>query len=183
MIVHHFRPIPFHTFDCELDKEEYYGLCSYMEGSGAMEVDENGILTDYHTQEKNFDKGEVVVWHNYVIKHCGKQLQEFIKDEKAEDVLLKAVWTQQTNGKIFHGPHTHGDCNHFKNWSFVLYVDIDPEVHEPTEYYNFEFGETFKAEPIPGKLIIWPSHIVHMQPASNSELTRSIISGNMELVK
>ena len=80
-----------------------------------------------------------------------------------------------------HHPHVHGNSD----YSWVWYLDVDPDVHKGTVFYNpvndnRDFIYESKIEK--GKVLIWPSYLLHYQPPSNSDIIRSIISGNLRVV-
>ena len=93
------------------------------------------------------------------------------------------VWTQQTMNDQHHGIHNHGEWENGSNWSWVWYIDVDPRFHKPTCYYNLPNCEEEWHAPIKeGRFVMWPSHLLHMQPASNVAKKRCILSGNLHVI-
>ena len=95
------------------------------------------------------------------------------------------LWSQKYTRGQYHGVHNHG----FSNLSCVLYVEFDPQVHEPTAFYQpFPdpfFGEISKIQPQvqEGDIILFPAVLLHESPVSRSDKTRTIMSFNIPVGK
>jgi len=186
-VIEPFKPIRFYQWDCPGSKQEYFEICEWLKQHSYLEKGNEGMYTDYHTQESEFDTdnnaNRCQIWHNFVLKYMGKNLDQWALDQGAEDLWLQNIWTQQTSKSAYHGLHNHGSWELGTNWSFVWYIECDPEVHEPTRYYSFPNAEEeYKNDIKEGRFILWPSDLLHTQLPSNVEKTRYILSGNVHLM-
>jgi len=110
---------------------------------------------------------------------------------KKYNVTVKQSWFIIYDSGGFVSPHIHGDCS----WSCVYYVQAGKESNEkngstylqPPNVARLHSGigsESFGFDvlrfiPDEGKLVVWPSHIVHGSlPYTGSE-KRVIISANL----
>ena len=116
-------------------------------------------------------------------------------------IEIKGIWFQISNGGVHHDIHTHGNCS----WSAVYIVDVDEHerrISHPsygtmngvTRFYSplFErlggaysdFGNAYLQnatadfDPIPGRLIIFPSWLPHQAMPYQGDRDRVIISFN-----
>lgn len=182
-----FKPIRFYQFDSDASKAEYFEICDWLTRHRYLEKDDQGMLTDYHTQEPEFDTDDNLkrceIWHKFVIKHMGTNLDQWAKDQGAKDLFLENIWTQQTSKQAYHGLHNHGSWEIGANWSFVWYIECDPKVHEPTRYCTYPNAEEeYKNDIKEGRFILWPSDLLHTQLPSFVEKRRCILSGNLHLI-
>lgn len=116
-------------------------------------------------------------------------------------IEIKGIWFQISNGGAHHDIHTHGNCS----WSAVYIVDVDAHdrrvtqksfrsMNGVTRFYSplFErlggayadFGNTYLQnatvdfDPIPGRLIVFPSWLPHQAMPYEGDRDRIIISFN-----
>ena len=116
-------------------------------------------------------------------------------------IEIKGIWFQISNGGIHHDIHTHGNCS----WSAVYIVDVDnydqriahksfQNMNGITRFYSplFErlggayadFGNaylqnaTIDFDPIPGRLLVFPSWLPHQAMPYQGDRDRIIISFN-----
>lgn len=177
MIETPFKPIEIYSTiieDNDMAIEDYREILDAFNQQGLI-TDSDGVKTDYHAVEAF--KYRLETWANLCLDYLSDAMEDFAENH-AKDVLdYSTIWTQITNKSNMHHPHSHGE----DGYSFVWYIDVDPEVHEPTYYlnpsppYNY-----FKPKLEKGKLLIWPSWLLHYQPPSNSDVDRYIISGNLK---
>jgi hypothetical protein len=177
MIETPFKPIEIYSTiieDNDMAIEDYREILDAFNHHNLFSTSE-GIVTDYHHAESH--KYRLETWANLCLDYLGDAMEEFSKHVN-EALDFSTIWTQITNKSNMHHPHSHGE----RGYSFVWYIDVDPEVHEPTYYLNpsppYDY---FKPELEKGKLLIWPSHVLHYQPPSNSDVDRYIISGNLKI--
>lgn len=106
------------------------------------------------------------------------------------NVNIKESWFIIYESSGFVAPHIHGNCS----WSCVYYIQCDaksgyrnggtylqkPSInrlkHDSGSKY-LEFG-THNFEPLEGKLVVWPSHIVHGSFPYVGKKKRIIVSAN-----
>ena len=95
-----------------------------------------------------------------------------------KEAKIKALWYQQYNQNDAHGWHIHGD-----NYTGVYYLQL-PEGSSKTELVNHykqdEEIQTAQIEAKEGDIIIFPSFVVHRSPKIDSDVTKTIISFNLE---
>lgn len=141
------------------------------------EVEPQQMWTDYYADESSCEY-RMKTWSSFCEHYLGDSIDEFAKANDLTSLHIKEIWTQITKGGGTHHPHTHGDVG----WSFVWYIDIDEKEHKPTFYYNSNPPYNSWAPKLEkGKLLIWPSWLLHYQPPSNSDIDRCIISGNIRV--
>ena len=181
MIETPFKPIQiFNTVIEDNDKaiEDYHEIVKAWKENGLITQqtnESNEMWTDYHaprhTHEYRLD-----TWANLCIDYFEDALTEFHETCHTGDLKYDEIWTQITKGFGTHHPHNHGQWG----YSFVWYIDVDPEVHKPTCFYNPNHPFNFwQPEMKKGQLLIWPRWLLHYQPPSNSDVDRHIISGNI----
>ena len=110
---------------------------------------------------------------------------------KKYNVTVKQSWFIIYDSGGFVTPHIHGDCS----WSCVYYVEAGKDSNEkngstylqPPNVARLHSGigsesfgfDVLRFKPDEGKLVVWPSHIVHGSlPYTGSE-KRVIISANL----
>lgn len=116
-------------------------------------------------------------------------------------IEIKGIWFQISNGGSHHDVHTHGNCS----WSAVYVVDVDPfdlrtsnktylAMNGVTRFYGpfhdrlggayADYGNaylqnsTVDFDPIPGRMIVFPSWLPHQAMPYQGERNRIIISFN-----
>lgn len=95
---------------------------------------------------------------------------------------IKNLWFQQyTNGQ-YHPPHYHGSYG----YSLILYVEFDKHIHKPTIFCNpntFDTENFYKSLDIDeGDLVIFPSNIIHYVEPVVTDVKRTIVSCNFNLI-
>ena len=92
------------------------------------------------------------------------------------------VWCQRYFKNNYHPPHDHGPIG----YSAVFYAKLDEKVHSSTVFFApFQSvdGGSGREQSImvsEGDLIIFPSNLLHMAPAHQSDKERIIISFNLQ---
>jgi hypothetical protein len=91
------------------------------------------------------------------------------------------MWYQKYYRGVSHSPHNHGHGG----WSSIIYVEFDPEVHQPTQFTS-PFNDILSGElvhfipPIKeGDMVIFPSIITHEALPNMSDIRRTIVSYNL----
>ena len=119
-------------------------------------------------------------------------------------VEIVGAWFQIANKGAFHDVHNHGNCS----WSGVYYVQVDATAQRVrntrfgvdngvTRFYgpylnrlggaHMDLGSAYlqhshvDVPPIPGRAVIFPSHLLHKAMPYEGELDRVIFSFNAQL--
>ena len=187
MIEHTFKPVHIYSGivkDNDNALEEYNKIIEDFDAKGITYIcPESKMKTDYY----GFDNPEEIAiqneeyrfntWRQFCIKYLRDPLSFLLKELKINNLEFGGIWTQITKGMQLHHPHTHRG----NDWSWVWYLDVDPSVHQGTVYYdptNLN-DHVYQAKIEQGKVLMWPSELLHYQPPSNSDIERRILSGNM----
>mgnify|MGYP003641864396 FL=1 len=114
--------------------------------------------------------------------------------EKKYRVIIKDGWFITYENGGFVAPHTHDDCS----WSCVYYVQSgkDSNKKNGATYLQSPYGrlksdvgaESYQhslknIEPIEGKLVVWPSYIIHGSYPHMGKVKKAIISANLSIVE
>ena len=121
---------------------------------------------------------------------------ENIKDKsKKLNVSFNESWFIRYNKEGFIFPHAHSNCS----WCCLYYVQIgkDASIKNGSTYFmrpyqgsydKNDFGSQYLVEdenrlfiPKEGKLLIWPSHLIHGSHPYNGDKNRTIISINSSI--
>ncbi len=186
MITEPFTPIRFFEAivpNHEECRTEYHKIVEKLKAEGLMTKEVNGptgdddtLTTDYFVLQDDKQETAMKLWHPFCMKYLHSTIVDFINDLDIKDLAFDALWSQISKGLQFHHPHNHGDIG----WSFVWYIDVDPNEHKSTVWYSPPPAyEVYQTKVVPNKIVIWPSHLIHYQPPSNSSIDRCIISGNI----
>ena len=112
--------------------------------------------------------------------------------EKKYRVIIKDSWFITYENGGFVAPHTHDDCS----WSCVYYVQSAKDSNKkngatwlsaPYSRLSSDIGsESFQHSleefiPMEGKLIVWPSYIVHGSYPAIGKVKKAIISANFSI--
>ena len=148
---------------------------------------------DLHTS-KNKEIEKVIRFMQLSVFDIYKEANEdFLKKRgkgKNYTVIVKNSWFIIYDDGGFVAPHNHGDCS----WSCVYYVQIGKnannkngatflqtpnlsKLHDGIGSESFGF-KILRVKPEEGKLVIWPSHIVHGSLPYVGNEKRIIISAN-----
>jgi len=117
---------------------------------------------------------------------------------------IQGIWFQISNGGVSHDIHTHGNCS----WSGVYVVSVDSEetrcqhpvyrhLNGATRFYSplferlggayMDFGNAYLQnsvvdfDPVPGRLIVFPSWLPHQAMAYEGSSDRVIVSFNASI--
>lgn len=137
--------------------------------------------TSYHTIVDDESKS-----HRDQVAEILNDEIEFIKNKyDRPDLFLRDSWFQLYGKTHEHSVHNHGAVG----YSFVCYIKYDTEEHKPTTFispfYNFWDGNVLSYSPkniCEGKIIFFPSSIMHFAPQNKSERERIILSGNLKKI-
>jgi uncharacterized protein (TIGR02466 family) len=117
---------------------------------------------------------------------------------------IVGCWFQIQNGMAYHDVHTHGNCS----WSGVYYVQCDQdakrrahpqlgEMNGVTRFYgpysqwlggaHMDVGNaylqknTLDVDPVPGRLVLFPSYLAHKAMPYEGDNERIIVSFNAQV--
>ena len=109
--------------------------------------------------------------------------------EKKYRVSIQASWFITYENGGFVAPHTHDNCS----WSCVYYVQSEKDSNKrngatflqaPNARLKSDIGsESYQHklenfEPIEGKLVVWPSYIIHGSYPYIGKVKKTILSAN-----
>ena len=146
---------------------------------------DHGLFTDFF-ENAGPESKELPPYAQTILGVIKPYIADFSSERRVE---FTDMWYQKYYKGVQHQVHTHGHSG----WSCVMYVEFDPEVHEPTQFYSpFKNPwngnlETFQPPVTEGDMVIFPSTIMHEAPANRSDKRRTIISynirGHVDVVK
>ena len=109
-------------------------------------------------------------------------------------ILIRNTWFISYENGGFVAPHTHDNCS----WSCVYYVQAAKDANKkngatflerPNSRSKSDLGsESFQHqlenfEPIEGKLVVWPSYVIHGSYPHIGKVKKTIISANLAIVE
>jgi len=103
---------------------------------------------------------------------------------EVKDLTMNTVWTQRYQRKESMMTHSHGP----RGFSAVLYTEFVKGEHQATVLQGYsnhpitQEVQIFVPEVQEGDMIIFPSSMPHFADASQSDLTRTIMSFNLDIV-
>lgn len=148
-------------------------------------------------------------WVRFLIESIGKTARVANANawpESSEDlsVDIRGLWFQISNDGVHHDVHSHGNCS----WSGVYVVQVDPDAsreHHPiyasrngvTRFYGphfhslagalMDYGNAYLQQahidiaPMPGRLLVFPSWLLHQAMPYQGSQDRIILSFNASL--
>ena len=137
----------------------------------------SGLYTDFFSNSAA-ESEEMPDYAETIISIIKPYLAEFTDQRRVE---FSDMWYQKYYKGVAHGVHTHGHSG----WSSVIFVEFDPEVHQPTTFYSpFKNPwngnlEIFHPPVKEGDMVIFPATIMHEAAANRSEKRRTIVSYNI----
>lgn len=167
----------------ETYKDKIIDLCLAKEQTNTIESNIGKDIKN-NIWESKFDflqNKECVELNNWLVHST----QDFLKEinGKTFNFGITESWAHVTRQNGYHGPHRHT----WSTWSGIFYVEADkPESGRNTfwNYYNLPqvpeysfFNEEFYFDFVPGRLIIFPSTMLHdAKPYSGNQ--RIVIAYN-----
>jgi len=139
--------------------------------------EDNGLYTDFF-YNSHTDNKELPDYFHTVLGVIKPYLADFSEERRVEFIDM---WYQKYYKNVQHQVHTHGHSG----WSSVIYVEFDPFLHEPTQFYSpFKNPwngnlETFQPPVKEGDMVLFPSTVMHEAPVNRSDTRRTIISYNI----
>jgi hypothetical protein len=126
----------------------------------------------------NSDKNIPRYYVENFISIFNEELTEFATELGIKSFDVKDIWTVNYKQGDFHDPHCHGFCN----YSGILYLDYDENVHTPTYYITEPYDSVsertiiHKNDVTEGDIVIFPSSVLHYSRPNTSIKDRNIIS-------
>lgn len=137
------------------------------------------------------------------VRDTAKKANQGVWPSESVDLQIEinGIWFQISNHGAHHDIHTHGNCS----WSAVYIVDVDPTDHQTnnpgskamngiTRFYSplferlggayMDYGNaylqnaTVDFDPMPGRLLVFPSWLPHQAMPYTGQRDRIIISFN-----
>jgi len=138
-----------------------------------MIADEKGFKTDYYNNNYNNELYPI-------LKPFVHQITETCFGLPAPHQAPN-MWSQRYTANTEHPIHNHGN----RGYSFILYVEYDPEKHKPTNFIS-PFDSFFDGSMLcyspqiqEGDLIAFPSVVKHSSQYQTSDDERMIVSFNL----
>ena len=117
-------------------------------------------------------------WVNLLKPHLQKHFNKCADFLQYQKCNIKRMWYQQYQKNDAHGWHIHGET-----YTGVYYLQM-PESATKTELINHWSQDTelqiANIEAKEGDIVIFPSFIIHRSPKLISNITKTIISFNLE---
>lgn len=164
--------------------------------SNSISGNEFDVSTDYHYNEECDGQSSYRETINSLLDEELATLENLLlppdhySGNYTEDIgtgvfSISNVWFENSKKYEQHYPHNHG----YRGFSCVLYVNYDPEEHDPTVYLNpftnYFYGSNQDwscPEAQEGSLLCWPSSITHFTHPNSSNKDRLVLSWNMNPV-
>jgi len=99
------------------------------------------------------------------------------------DLITAEVWFQQYKNNMDHEAHDHG----LLGFSSVCFIEYDKNFHKPTTFIcPFSDSVTgkyqiYEPDVEEGDILFFPSNLRHYAPSNLSNLTRTVMSFNLQL--
>ena len=139
-------------------------------GYSEQTKDDGMSITRYDwMKSKNFNRPWVKILKPYLQQHfnsCAKQNQ-------CEFAHIHDLWFQQYIKTDIHPWHTHGE-----NFTGVYYLDY-PSGSSATQIIDHS-GKLYNVNVTEGDVIVFPSFFIHRSPPIEHDITKTIISFNIE---
>ena len=136
------------------------------EDESQQDPQDNGLYTDFFINSKAGNEVLPTYFHT-VLGVITPYLADFSEQRRVE---FTDMWYQKYYKNVQHQVHTHGHSG----WSCVMYVEFDPMVHEPTQFYSpFKNPwngnlDTFQPPVNEGDMVLFPSTVMHEAPVNLS---------------
>lgn len=148
-------------------------------------------------------------WVQFLIDSIGKTARAANArawPERSEELTvdLRGLWFQISNKGVHHDVHSHGNCS----WSGVYVVQVDPDASRErhsayaslngvTRFYgphfqslagaSIDYGNAYLQQahidiaPLPGRLVVFPSWLLHQAMPYQGSQDRIILSFNASI--
>jgi hypothetical protein len=121
------------------------------------------------SKNQNFDRE----WVKYLKPFLQKHFDDCAKKLNYQRALIHSIWFQQYNQNDYHGWHIHEH-----HYTGVYYLQF-PENAPKTEVIDHENNKV-KIDAKEGDIVIFPSIAIHRAPIVKNDLTKTIVSFNIE---
>lgn len=162
----------------DLLKDHLLDLIKRADNQVEEKIDKNW---EYHISKCDWDNNtdfDNRPWVDLLKPHLQQHFDKCATEMLYQTTKIKALWYQQYNKNDAHGWHIHGD-----NYTGVYYLQL-PEGSSKTELVNHYLQDkeiqTAQIEAKEGDIIIFPSFVIHRSPKIDNDVTKTIISFNLE---
>jgi len=145
---------------------------------------------DPHHHQTNV-KAKMTGWQMENSHPCFKNLAKDICENHAynylikrfdnfDDVIRQKISIVDMWGVVYQGDgndHTVSHSHHWNHISFAYYAEAD-ETSSPIVFDDYDY----QVQPKTGRLIIFDSRAKHSVPAFTSKTTRTVVSGNIQVI-
>jgi hypothetical protein len=117
-------------------------------------------------------------WVKLIYDKLNKFFNITFKELGYEDCIIRNIWFQQYTNKGTHGWHTHGFT-----FTGAYYLDLPKDTPVTQIIYPYQQNKIINLNVQEGNISIFPSYCIHRSPINLSNLTKTIISFNLEIGK
>ena len=135
------------------------------------------IRSDFYNKSKSYTRE--------IQRILESELNEFNQTLGFQNCRINDSWFESGVQSEYHTIHNHGPVG----YSVVCYIEYDKKVHTPTifqsPYLNFMNGTLINNSPkdvVEGDMIFFPSALAHYTQPSNSDVPRTILSFNLDII-
>ena len=112
-------------------------------------------------------------WVQYLIPNLQKHFDLCAKELNYQKAQIHSVWFQEYNQNDYHGWHIHE--HHYTGVYYLKFPKNAPKT-ELVDHQNNKLEINVKE----GDIVIFPSIAIHRAPVVKNDLTKTIISFNIE---
>lgn len=114
-------------------------------------------------------------WVEYFKPYLQVELDKMAGFNGFSNATINELWFQQYKVGGAHGWHTHSS-----NWTGVYYLDMSDEAPVTDLVNPWTLNDVFTPEVSEGSIILFPSFTIHRAPVIKSDITKTIISFNVD---
>lgn len=128
------------------------------------------------------DNPSIVSLKLWIIKSCEDYINHLNRSNYK--FIITDSWAHVTRMHGYHLPHYHSNST----WSGIVYIDMEYDANGKNYWivpYNIErkpglefINDSFSINPIPGKMIVFPSMITHYAEPYTGDKPRIVIAFN-----
>lgn len=156
-------------------------LINLINNSGSHLENKDIETWEYHISKCDWNNNEDFEnreWVNFLKPYMQKQFDKFANKMLYQKANIKRLWYQQYKRNDAHGWHIHGET-----YTGVYYLQL-PNGSSKTELINhYEQDKNIQIatlEANEGDIVIFPSFVIHRAPKIINDVTKTIISFNLE---
>lgn len=148
--------------------------------------DENNFTFEkVGTVKNNFfmDEEKYLELSEIIQNLLASEIETFNEVFKIKKSKIMQSWFQIEEKFMYHPIHNHG----YGHFSSVCYIEFDKDKHSPTTFVapapdvvSGDISSFIPDDIDEGSIIFFPSGLPHYSPGNKSEITRKILSFNIE---